>query len=575
MTVGHWIVHAETRGAKPAIEYKTKNTWHKLTWSQYINKVISAHLFFKNNAITKKTHVGLMSATRWEWAALDLALLGSGAIVVPVYPDLNDEDLLYIINHSDIRFLIIEQEIHFLQINRIKIGFTKDVKIFQLSNIDFNLHISTKSKKIFFDLCKSIDLKSPATIVYTSGTTGKPKGAVLLHEALVSEITEGFLLFGVKPSYKSLTFLPFAHILGRIEHWGSCWNGHTIAYAESAEKIKLNLKEVKPDFIIAVPRVFEKIYSSIMSQIENIKYRQTVFSLALETARQVQKYRKTKEALPWVLLLKHEVLNKIAFAPIHNAFGGNLKFAICGGAPMSAELVEFFFCCGLPILEGYGLTETCAAVTVNSLNNYQIGTVGRPIGDVQFKFAEDGEILIKSKKCLTEYYKAPEETAKSIADGYFATGDIGILTEQGYLKITDRKKDLIKTAGGKYVAPQKLEGLLKHDPLISQVLIHGDQKKFICVLITFDALQLKQWALSQHISFKNITELYQNRQFKLRLQKHIKNINSKLSTFEAIKKFEIIPDEWTTENQSLTPSLKVKRKFLETRYADLIREIYE
>lgn len=575
MTIGNWIINAEKRGLQLAFEYKDKGSWHQISWSQYISKIISAYVFLKRLGVKNKDHVGLMSATRWEWAALDLALLGSGAVTVPMYPNLSDEDLLHIINHSDIKVLIIENKIHLSQIDRIKTEFENKVEIVLMDTIDFTQEVSEKIKNNFFKQCEKVDLKSIATIVYTSGTTGRPKGVVLLHEAIVSEVVEGFELFGVKPSYKSLTFLPFAHVLGRLEHWGSCWNGHALAYAESIEKIKSNLKEVKPDFLIAVPRIFEKIYSGIMTQVETVKYKEKIFSLALATATTVQKYRKTKETIPWTLLVKHQALSKIAFSPIQEVFGGNLKFAISGGAPISRELVEFFTCCGLTILEGYGLTETCAAITVNTLAHNQAGTVGRPIGDVQIKLADDGEILVKSKKCLTEYYKNPEETAKSIKDDYFATGDIGIFTEQGYLKITDRKKDLIKTSGGKYVAPQKLESLLKQDPLVSQVLIHGDQRKFICALITFEELQLKQWANAQQIKYTKVSELYHNPSLKARLQKHIQNVNAKLSSFEAIKKFEIIPDTWTIENGELTQSLKVKRKYLEVKYADLINELYE
>ncbi len=575
MTIGKWIIEAELRGPLLAVEYKVKGEWHPISWSEYINKVISAYSLFKSIGIGKNDHVGIMCSTRWEWSALDLALLGSGNVVVPMYPNLSDEDLSYIVNHSDITVLIIENENHALQVGRIKSALEKDVKIVSIADIDFNLEIKSDLKKKFFALCKKVDLKSIATIVYTSGTTGKPKGVVLLHEAIVSEVTESYELFGVKPTYKSLTFLPFAHVLGRVEHWGSCWNGHALAYAESIEKIKNNLKEVKPDFLIAVPRIFEKVYSGIMAQVETKKYKQKIFSKALEAAREVQRYRITRETIPWGLLLKYEALSKIAFSPIQEAFGGNLKFAVSGGAPISEELVEFFQCCGLQILEGYGLTETCAAITVNSLANHQIGTVGRPIGDVKIKFAADGEILVNSKKCLAEYYKNPEETKKNIKDHYFATGDIGMLTEQGFLKITDRKKDLIKTAGGKYVAPQKLEGLLKQDPLISQVLIHGDQRNFICALITFDEPQLKQWAQSQNIQYDAVASLYQHPVLKVRIQKHIQSLNSKLASFETIKKFEIISDSWTVENGSLTQSLKVKRKFLEAKYADILSEIYE
>lgn len=576
-TIGNWITTAEQRGSSIAVEYKTKEGWKQLTWPQYIQKVIAAHISLQKIPLPEggKRHVGLMSSTRWEWSALDLALLGAGSVVVPMYPNLSDDDLLFIINHSDIYLLLIEDESHRAQIERIRSSFEREIHILQISEINFDVEVPEDVRSSFYAACESLQPEQNATIVYTSGTTGRPKGAVLKHAAIVSEVVEGFALFGVKPEYKALTFLPYAHVLGRIEHWGSCYNGHTLAYAESIEKIKSNLKEVRPDFLIAVPRIFEKVYSGIMAQVETQAYKQKIFALALEAGQQMQRYRRTKESVPWTLLLKYQTLHKLAFAPIIEAFGGRMKFAVSGGAPLSAELGDFFWNCGIPVLEGYGLTETCAAITVNTLNAHQSGTVGRPIGDVQLKFAEDGEIFVKSDKCLSEYYKNPEETAKALQDGYFATGDIGELTEQGFLKITDRKKDLIKTAGGKYVAPQKLEGMLKQDPLISQVLIHGDQRKFISALITFDDVQIRQWADNQSLTYEQVTDIYRNPLLKVRLQKHIQSVNARLASFEAIKKFEVIQDAWTIENGSLTQSMKVKRRHLEGKYADIISEIYE
>ncbi|MGZ3690653.1 MAG: AMP-dependent synthetase/ligase [Pseudobdellovibrio sp.] len=574
-TIGHWILDANTRDNSYAVEYKSGSQWQSLTWGEYIQKVVAVYDFLKKQNIDKEAHIGLVSSTRWEWAVLDLAILGSLNISVPMYPNLSDEDLLYTINHSDVKVVVIENETLLKQIERIKEGFEREIKIFQLSDINFNATVSDETRDEFFKRCDSIDLKKPATIIYTSGTTGKPKGVVLLHEAISSEVIDGFALFNVKKDYKSLTFLPYAHVLGRLEHWGSCYNGHCIAYAESIDRLKSNLKLIKPDFLIAVPRIFEKVYAGIMAQVETNKLKQKLFSEALEAALEVEKYRRTKSSIPWGLLLKYEALNKLAFSPIRDAFGGNLKFAISGGAPIDPQLTEFFYNCGLPILQGYGLSETTGAITINTFSNYLIGSVGQPMGDVKIKIAADGEILVKSKKCMSEYYKNPEETAKVMQDGYFATGDIGEFTTGGFLKITDRKKDLIKTAGGKYVAPQKLEGLLKQEPLISQVLIIGDQKKYIIALITVDEFQIQSWAKSNNIAFEKVEELYGNLALKMRIQKHVQNCNTQLASYEAIKKFEILRDSWTIENGGLTQSLKVKRKFLEQKYADLIHEIYE
>jgi long-chain acyl-CoA synthetase len=308
---------------------------------------------------------------------------------------------------------------------------------------------------------------------------------------------------------------------------------------------------------------------------KTFKINNAFFPAAPCVAPVVHNNPKTNTTVPWSLLLKYAALYKLAFSPVREAFGGNLKFAISGGAPLDSTITNFFFNAGIPVLEGYGLTETCGAITVNSLLHHMTGTVGQPIGDVKIKIADDGEILVKSRKCMKEYYKNPEETAQAIKNGYFYTGDIGEFTTGGFLKITDRKKDLIKTAGGKYVAPQKLEGLLKQEPLISQVLIHGDQKKYIIALITIDRPQLELWAKNSNISYQDIDELLASPVLKSRIQKHVQLCNTKLASFEAIKRFEILRDEWTVENGALTQSLKAKRKFLERKYSDLIAEIYD
>lgn len=574
MTIGTWIISASQREPTPAVEYKTNRGWQQLSWREYSKHIVSAYQHLTQLGFKEKMHVGIMSNTCWEWAALDLAILGGGGVTVPLYPNLGIDDLVYIVNNSDIEILIVENENTKKQVEEIRSQFEREVQVVEISNVNFQLDGDNKRSE-FYTQCAALNPKDMATIIYTSGTTGRPKGVVLLHEAIVSEVVEGFALFNVKPNYKSLTFLPFAHVLGRLEHWGSCYNGHCLAYAESIDKVKNNLKQVKPDFLIAVPRIFEKVYSGVMAQVETSQVKQKLFKEALEAANEVEKYRKTKTTIPWALLLKYEALNRLAFAPIRQAFGGRLKFAISGGAPLDTEINNFFFNCGIPLLEGYGLTETTGAITTNTLAHNLSGTVGQPIGDVKIKIAEDGEILVKSKKCLKEYYKNPEDTEKSFKNGYFCTGDIGEFTTGGFLKITDRKKDLIKTSGGKYVAPQKLEGLLKQEPLISQVLIHGDQKKYIVALITVDKQQIQQWAVHMSIKFESVDELFSNIALKSRIQKHIQMANTKLASFEAIKKFEILRDEWTVENGTLTQSLKVKRKLLEQKYHDLIAEIYD
>lgn len=575
MTVGNWILSARARTEGEAFQYKTKGQWIGVTWPEYGHKVVSAAVSLKKHGLKARDHVGLMSSTRWEWSVLDMAILGSNAITVPMYPNLSDDDFVYIVNHSEIKILIIEDESLLEQVDRTKSRFARPVFVDLIEKIDFTLEVKEADQEAFYRSCEKLKPKDTATIIYTSGTTGQPKGVVLMHEAVASEVIDGFELFNVKKTDRALTFLPFAHVLGRIEHWGSCYNGHCIAYAESVEKIRSNMKEVQPDFMIAVPRIFEKVHAAIMAQIETQKLKQTLFQQALEAAVEIEKYRKIKSSIPWALLLKYEALNKLALQPIRDAFGGKLRFAVSGGAPLDSQLTQFFTNCGVPILEGYGLSETTGAITVNALGDSLPGTVGKPIGDVKIKIAADGEILVQSKKCLKEYYKNPEETARSIQDGYFATGDIGELTDGGFLRITDRKKDLIKTAGGKYVAPQKLEGLLKMEPLVANVLIHGDQKKYIVALISLEEDQIKKWASNNGLVYENVEEIYDNPLLKARIQKHVQSVNTHLASFESVKKYEILKDQWTVENGSLTQSLKVKRKQLEKKYLSLIESIYE
>lgn len=574
MTLGHWLINIQHRAAGTAIQYKQGDSWQSISWEQYLEKTITIAEQIKNLSKGKNKHVGILSSTRWEWAIIDMAILGSGRITIPLYANQSDDDLLFIINHSDMDLLIIENENFLKQIKRIESQLTRKVSFKLFSDLDFHESASEPSKKSFFKSCEALKPQEPATIVYTSGTTGVPKGAVLTHESIVSEVEEIFRIVGVKSTYTSLTFLPFAHVMGRAELWGNCFIGHTMAFAESIESIKQNLLEIQPDFMIAVPRIFEKVYAGIMTQIETQPLKQKLFEKAISISDEVRHYRDTRQSIPWPLLVQYETICRLAFAPIKKAFGGKLLFAVSGGAPLGLELTNFFAACGIQVLEGYGLTETCAAIAVNTPFNFNPGTVGRPLGEAQIKFAADGEILVKSKKCMKEYYKNPEATALVFENGYFLTGDIGEMTRTGQLRITDRKKDLIKTANGKYVAPQKLEGLVKQDTLISQVLIHGDQKKFITAIISIEENEARKWAQSQNLNFNSVSEIYKNPALHMRVQKHIQKLNSNLANHEAIKKFEIVGDTWSIENGCMTPSLKTKRKFLEKKYQSLLAEMY-
>ncbi len=562
-TIYDWLLRIKARDQHVAITTKNKDTknWTNFTATQYLKNIVSFKKLLQQKTADQNIQnkiVALISNTRWEWAAFDIATVSSGALLAPLYPNLNDEDVLYILNHCEADILVLETKRHLEQFHRIEKKIQKKLIpiIIDDLSIDFNSVTEIEIDE-FIAHAKNVKLDDPITIIYTSGTTGQPKGVLMQHQALISEVSETFNLFSVSEKDTSLSFLPYAHVMGRIEHWGSCCAGYRLAFAESIETLKKDLVEIQPDFLIAVPRIFEKIYAGILNQVETKPLKKKLFDQALEVSKKINYLRQTKQSASVALILQYEILSKVVFAPVRKAFGGKLRFAISGGAPLGVDLGNFFANMNIKVLEGYGLTETFAAVTVNTESQWQLGTVGRPIGDTEIRFDEDGEVLVKSKKNLKEYYKNPEATkAVFTADGFFRTGDIGEFTADGFLKITDRKKDLIKTAGGKYVAPQKLEGLLKQEPVIAQVLIIGDQRKFISALISVEITTDQPEIITEKI------------------KRHIQKINSTLASYDAIKKFEIVFEAWTVDNGGLTPSMKVKRKVLEKQYSVIIEKIY-
>ena len=587
-SIHHWIKKLKDKSSQTAILYKDipSNVWLKLSALDYLKRIVLMSLHINKFIKSKKSStralepqsrqqfkVALISQTRWEWAAIDVAVIGTGKILVPLYPNQSDEDMTFILANSAPDLIFVENEKLKEQVS-LCIGQTpvKIVVIEDLMGEDFNKsaqEITEEEIDTFLEQAQKIDPEDNITLIYTSGTTGQPRGVVMQAQALVSEVSESFSLFNVDEKDTSLSFLPYAHVLGRIEHWGSYCMGYKSAFAESVDTLKKDLQYIKPQFLIAVPRIFEKIYAAVLNQLETNPIKKKLFNEAQEVAKKMVYYRTTKQTPPLLLLGQYELFSALVFKPIKKAFGDELRFSISGGAPLNPELIHFFANIGIEIYEGYGLTETFAAVTVNTQTQWEIGTVGRPIGDVKIRLADDGEILIQSKKVMREYYNNPEATKNAFSDGYFKTGDIGEWSTQGFLKITDRKKDLIKTASGKYVAPQKLEGLLKEEPLISHVLIVGDQQKFISALIAVESFA----TATGPVNASDLSE-DQKKMIEERIHKDILQINSNLASYEAIKKFKIIYEPWTADNGCLTPSLKVKRKFLEKKYASLIESIY-
>tara|TARA_B110001454_G_scaffold219111_1_gene250041 strand:+ start:46618 stop:48387 length:1770 start_codon:yes stop_codon:yes gene_type:complete len=574
------------RSEKNAFLIKAKGEWTKVSWSEYQKDIFKISNFLLKNTKAELAKVGIVSSTRYEWSVTDLAAQCAKRVLVPIYPAVTPEEMSYIINHAEIEVLFFENKTQVRIWEKISQSCPSVKTIVIIDKFDLvdspiiswdkilDGKTTLEDTKAIQSTINSIKIDTMASIVYTSGTTGNPKGVVLTHRQIISEVVEAFNSCQATSADRTLTFLPFAHVFGRIENWAHTHFGYEMAFAESMEKIKNNLVEINPTFVFAVPRIFEKVYIAVIANIENNKIKQAAFDWALNQAKNKLDKTRKFELVPlkdWALA---EVAQILILDKVRRAFGNQLRFCVSGGAPLNPVIAEFFAHCGVKILEGYGLTETTAAIAVNTPYDFQIGTVGRPIGDVKLKFAEDGEILLKSNKVAIEYYKDSQATAAAFEDGWFKTGDIGELTPSGHLRITDRKKDLIKTANGKYVAPQKLEGLLKLNPLIANVLIHGDQKKYIIALLSLDHQQTKKWAETNDLDSSDISKIINSSKFADEIRRHIMKVNSELANHESIKKYQVIADEFTVENGLLTHSLKVKRKLLDQKYKDVISRLY-
>lgn len=598
-TIGKFLLNRIDKTPKnEAIGWIEKNQILSYDFNEY-SKLIELLSFSLNHiGLKKKDKVSIMGSTNKEWHFFDLASLCTGGIVVPIYHTYLDHEAKYILDHAESKFLIIENDSYFEKINNailssktlevlISIKPLSQEQIEQLpKGVSYytqeDLYTIAKKEIInepdfFENIIQSIAPEDIATIIYTSGTTGVPKGAVITHEAFTQMLQNisKFVNNAINENDKALCFLPLSHVFGRCDSYLPLVFGFQTVYAESLEKIVDNISLVKPTIMLAVPRIFEKIYAKIMEQIQSggiIK--QEVFTWANNIANEYFETLDQDLTPSTALVLQFKLAQKIVFHKIYNRFGGRIRYFISGGAPLSPEIITFLRNANLTILEGYGLTETIAPCALNPFTKQIAGTIGKPMGDVEISFDVDGEILIKSKALFSEYYKSPEETEKAFVDGWFRSGDIGEFNKEGYLKITDRKKDIIITSGGKNVAPQKIENKLKLFPLIQEVLVVGDQKKYLTALVAIDkeaaSKFLEDNGEAPEVNFDKLSE---NELIMLEIEKCFQKLNEELASFETIKTFKLLPLEVSIENY-LTPSLKLKKKLLERDFKELIDSMY-
>ncbi len=573
---------AERYESRPCVQFKKRGKWKTLNWGQLRDQVVALSDSLKKLGIAPQDKIAIISTTRYEWTLTDLAILSLNAVTVPIYQSTLPAEIEYILNHCGAKVLFLEDTAQLKKIESIRAKLPKLEKIilfekggeFSFENL---LNEGKKDLSSFEKRLKEILPSSLATIVYTSGTTGKPKGVALTHRNLVSEVEAMKDVFDASPDQVSLIFLPLAHIFARAIQFFHLSCGFTQAYAESIDKLLEDIKDVKPHFMASVPRIFEKIYTKVMTEVQNSNpFKKIIFNWGLSVGKSVSQSKQNQKTPALFTTLQHELAKKLVFAKLHERLGGRLSFFISGGAPLSAEIASFFHAADVLILEGYGLTETTAAVNCNLPGRYRFGTVGPIVKNTEVKIAEDGEILVKGDHVFSGYYQEPDATRESFTnDGYFKTGDIGEFDQDKFLRITDRKKDLIVTAAGKNIAPQYIENLLKTDPLISQVMVHGDRRKFLSALITLNTDELTKLAQQQNISVKDASTLLKSDQVYDLIRKRVEEKNKQLPSFETIKKFAILEKDFSIEGGELTPTLKVKRKVVTERYWDLLDSFYK
>ncbi len=582
----------QTMPDKVAYMYKQGGKWHEMTFKEVGDWAEKISAGLASLGIKKGDRVALISANRVEWALTDYATMALGAMLVPVYPSLLSDQVAYIINDAEAKVVIAADIVQIEKVDEIKdqLKYTKNFYVFDPPQA---LHKPWQSYQALAEQgeqflkekpdyvvnqIKKVEPEDWATIIYTSGTTGEPKGAVLKHSNFLSNVEGSISVLDIYPEDVFLSFLPLSHVLERMAgHFISTYLGATVAYAESIDTVAENMGEIRPSIMISVPRLYEKIYARVLENVEmGPSSKRKIFYWALNVGKEYVNRLMKKQSVPFALNAKYKIANKLVFSKLKDRVGGRIRFFVSGGAPLSAEIAEFFTAAGLIILEGYGLTETSPVITVNLLDNFKFGTVGLPLPNVEVKIAEDGEILTRGPHVMVGYYKKEADTKEAIdEEGWFHTGDIGFIDNDGFLKITDRKKNIIVTSGGKNIAPQPIENALTMTQYIEQAVVIGDKRKFCTAVIVPSLEAVKNWAKEQGQEIETYEDMLKLKGLKELLRKEIDKVNETLARYETVKNFVVAREPFSIESGELTPSLKTKRRVIEEKYKEEIDKMYQ
>jgi long-chain acyl-CoA synthetase len=577
-------------GSKPAaLRYKQGGRWLSFTHAEVQERVVHASLGFRELGLGPGDRIAILSENRPEWAIADFATLLLRALDVPVYPTLPAKQIDYILRDSGAAAICVSTAAQLAKIREIRPGLPA-----LRSVIAFDREATGPDVMPFSDLmscgrkalprypqwemeAREVQPGDLATLIYTSGTTGDPKGVMLTHGNITSNVVASVAAFAFDGQDETLSFLPLSHIFERMSgHYLMLYAGATIAYATNIDTVAAEMAEVRPTVMTAVPRFYEKLYGRVLdSAMSGSPLKRRLFLWARKSGEAWVDYSLAKRPVPAAIALRRRIAEKLVFRKLQQRTGGRLRFFISGGAPLNPDIAKFFHAAGLPILEGYGLTETSPVISVNTFQRLKLGTVGPTISGVEVKIADDGEILTRGPHVMLGYYNKPEATRDAIdPDGWFHTGDIGLVDADGMLKITDRKKDLIVTAGGKNIAPQPIENMVKSSKFVLNAVMLGDKRKFPIMLVVPNLDRLKAWAAHKKLLAPDDPSLLQLPEVQEKMDREVRKTLRDLAQYEVPKKLLLIPREFSIEAGELTPKLSVKRRVVEQRYSGQIERLY-
>ncbi len=567
-----------------ALASKQNGEWRRYSISEYSELVRLFSCGLLSMGFRKGDKIATISNNRPEWNFADMGMSSIGVVHVPIYPTISDEEFKYILTHSDARMLIVSDKSLYARLKPISDSIPALKNLYTFNQIEgapnyaeiigLGKKNSDKYGQELEKIKESIDPGDMVSIIYTSGTTGVSKGVILSHDNIISNVKAVDPRFKITHEFRVLSFLPLCHIYERMVNYIYQYKGVSIYYAESMATIADNLRELKINLFVTVPRLLERVYDKIIGKGKDLSgIKKMIFFWAVSLGL---KYRDTGNS--WWYNFRLKIARKLIFSKWQQALGGEIRFIMTGGAAIQVRLARIFWAAGIPVLEGYGLTETSPVLAVNYFeepDNVRFGTVGPPLTNVQIKIAEDGEILAKGPNIMLGYYKDPEQTARVIdGDGWFHTGDIGIMEEGKFLKITDRKKEIFKTSSGKYIAPQVIENKIKESLFIDQAMVVGENEKFVSALIVPNFEFLHNWCSIHKVNFRDNSDLIKIPEVIARFQREINEINSGLGMTEQIKRFRLVHDEWSPLSGELSPTLKLRRNVVYEKYGHLMQEIY-